>query len=219
MYTYSHTDLIIGTLFCFATLIPNQRRDVLLLCFPLNNKCFLIPYNITNANVAWSRLFFLISSRTRWNTTCILFMMVVFKGSDEDNVEYSGKEEGDEGENDTCCTSQSNTLEDSITTVVVLLSLLNLAISGRRNRYEAKPALTAVEKSPIDVKNLIVDIQERLVLGLDRNWHRKIVVAAILVRWSTFSMCSCWGDGVEGEEEEGVLVEECCRGLLLFSSW
>ena len=97
-------------------------------------------------------------------------MMVVFKGSDEDNVEYSGKEEGDAGENDTCCTIQSNTLEDSnITIVVVLLSLLNLAISGRRNRYEAKPALTAVEKSPIDVKNLIVDIQERLVLGLDRN--------------------------------------------------
>ena len=96
--------------------------------------------------------------------------MVLSKGSDDDIVEYSGKEEEEEGENGTCCTSQSNTLEESnVTTVVVLLSLLNLAISGRRNRYEAKPALTAVEKSPIDVKNLIVDIQERLVLGLDRN--------------------------------------------------
>ena len=96
--------------------------------------------------------------------------MVLSRGSDEDIVEYSGKEEEEEGENGTCCTIQSNTLEEStVTTVVVLLSLLNLAISGRRNRYETKPALTAVEKSPIDVRNLIVDIQERLVLGLDRN--------------------------------------------------
>ena len=94
--------------------------------------------------------------------------MVLSRGSDDDNVEYRGKEEGEE--NDTCCTIQSNTLEESnVTTVVVLLSLLNLAISGRRNRYDARPALTAVEKSPIDVKNLIVDIQECLVLGLDRN--------------------------------------------------
>ena len=86
-------------------------------------------------------------------------------------MEYNGKEE--EEENDTCCTIQSNTLEESnVTTVVVLLLSLNLddtMFSDRCNRYEARLAPTAVEKSPIDVKNLIVDIQERLVLGLDRN--------------------------------------------------
>ena len=41
--------------------------------------------------------------------------------------------------------------------------------SDERNKWEAAPAVIAVEKSPADVKNLIADIHDRRVVGLDRN--------------------------------------------------
>ena len=44
-----------------------------------------------------------------------------------------------------------------------------VVVSDDRNKWEATPALIAVEKSPADVKNLIADIQERRVDRLVKN--------------------------------------------------
>jgi len=102
---------------------------------------------------------------------------VIFSKSTEvGNEEYNGKD-------GTCI--QSKILEYSI--VVVALSPNSsvdaaAVVSDERNNWEATPALIAVEKSPADVKNFIADTQERRVVGLDRNWHRKMVVAAMVVR-------------------------------------
>ena len=101
--------------------------------------------------------------------------MVSKSNDEEDNEDYNGKEEG-ENVGTTCCCIQSITLDDSIVkmTLLPLLLLPSMVVDAvseeeERNKCVATPELTAVEKSPSDVKNLIVDIHERRVLELDRN--------------------------------------------------
>jgi hypothetical protein len=65
------------------------------------------------------------------------------------------------------------TLEHSMVLMMALLLLLQSigdAVSEERNKYEATPAVIAVEKSPADVKKFMADIHERRVVGLAKNW-------------------------------------------------